>query len=396
MEEKKILLGICGGIAAYKMVSVASSLVKKGYSVQVVMTEAGTKFVTPLTFRSITHQAVETDLFTAPQHYNVKHVSLAQSIDLALIAPATANIIGKIANGIADDLLTTIIMATQAPVLIAPSMNDNMYNNPIFKDNLNYLKTKDYHIIPAKQGNLACGSKGQGRLPEPEDLVEQIEQVLSLQDLKGKKVLITAGPTREKIDPVRFLSNYSSGKMGYALAKIAARRGAEVNLISGKVNLEPAVNIKQIMVESAYDMYTQVKKIAASQDIIIMAAAVADYSPKVVSKNKIKKEQDNLNIKLKKNPDILAELGKNKKEGQILIGFAAESENLRENAYKKLKTKNLDMIIANDISKADIGFNSEKNQVCFLTAKTEETSKKLEKIVLAAEIFDKIIPLLKK
>ncbi|MGM0436839.1 MAG: bifunctional phosphopantothenoylcysteine decarboxylase/phosphopantothenate--cysteine ligase CoaBC [Bacillota bacterium] len=389
--DKNIVLGISGGIAAYKMVEVASRLIKLGANVDVIMTESATEFVRPLTFRSITHRPVESNLFSPPDSFEVKHISLAKKADIFMIAPATANIIGKIANGIADDLLTTIIMATQAPVLISPAMNVNMYNNPIVQENMEYLKEKDYRIITPPAGYLACGDVGEGRLPEPDQLVENIKKELTKKDFKNKKILITAGPTREAIDPVRFISNYSSGKMGYELARMASYRGADVTLVSGPSQLEKPLGVNLINVKTAEEMNKAVNDIAKEQDIIIKAAAVSDLKPKNYNKNKLKKQDDKItSIEVESTPDILAELGKNKPEDQILVGFAAESEYIIKNSLRKLKEKNLDMIIANDITRDDAGFQSDKNEVEILTKNTQKSLTLMEKIEIADTILDNI------
>ncbi|MGM0410173.1 MAG: bifunctional phosphopantothenoylcysteine decarboxylase/phosphopantothenate--cysteine ligase CoaBC [Bacillota bacterium] len=389
--NKNIVLGISGGIAAYKMVEVASTLTKMGATVDVIMTEAATEFVTPLTFRSITHRPVETTLFTPPESFDVKHISLAKKADLFLIAPATANIIGKIANGIADDLLTTIIMATQAKVMISPAMNVNMYNNQIVQDNINYLKEKNYKIITPGAGYLACGDIGAGRLPEPEILVEHIKKEVTDKDLANKKILVTAGPTREAIDPVRYITNHSSGKMGYELAKMASYRGADVTLISGPTKLSPPLDVNLIEINSAQDMKNEITKIAKKQDIIIKAAAVADLKPKNYSTNKIKKSKKSLKeIEFESTPDILADLGSNKENGQLLVGFAAESESLVNNSIEKLKKKNLDMIIANNITKKESGFQSDENEVVIITSDYKEKLPLMKKSKLANIILDKI------
>lgn len=386
--KRNILLGITGGIAAYKMVDVASRLVKKGFSVNTVMTKGGTKFVTPLTFQNITHNSVNVDLFTTVVDYDVKHISLAEKADLCLIGPVTANFIGKLANGIADDLLSTIIMATKAPVLLAPSMNVNMYTNPILQDNISYLKEKGYKIIEPGSGYLACGTTGKGRLPEPVELVENIISSFKKKDYQDKKLIITAGPTREPLDPVRFLSNYSTGKMGYAIAKVAKYRGAEVTLITGPSNLKIPAGIKVIQVERTEEMYRETISNSSFQDIIIMTAAVADYRPLHYHKDKIKKKlKDSLSLELVSNHDILAELGKNKKTGQIVVGFAVESQDLLANAKEKLNKKNLDMIIANDVS----AFASDKNEVAFITKNTVENIAEMEKTELADLILDRIL-----
>lgn len=371
MDKKSILLGLSGGIAAYKMAHVASSLTKEGHDVHVVMTESAQKFITPTTFRAITGLPVETDLFTEPEKHEVKHISLADKTDLVLLGPATANIIGKVANGIADDLLSTIITAVRAPVLIAPAMNVNMYNNSIVQDNISYLKEKGYKFIAPSEGMLACGYTGKGRLPEPEVLLEYIYKELTKKDLEDKRILITAGPTRETIDPVRYITNNSSGKTGFALAKKAAYRGAEVTLISGPTEIQPPIGVNFIKINSAEQLYEQVMDCYQDFDIIIMAAAVADFTPKNISENKIKKaNEDNLTIKLKRTKDILSELSKKITANQKLVGFAAESENLIENAKSKLKTKKLDMVVANDIKNNDI-FGSNQSEVVILTNNTQ-------------------------
>ncbi|HKL74783.1 MAG TPA: bifunctional phosphopantothenoylcysteine decarboxylase/phosphopantothenate--cysteine ligase CoaBC [Halanaerobiales bacterium] len=389
--DKNIVLGISGGVAAYKMVEVASRLIKLGANVDVIMTESATEFIKPLTFRSITHRPVESNLFSPPESFEVKHISLAKKADLFLIAPATANIIGKIANGIADDLLTTIITATQAPVLISPAMNVNMYNNPIVQDNMDYLQEKGYNIINSPSGYLACGDVGEGRLPEPYQLVENIKKELTKKDFKNKKILITAGPTREAIDPVRFISNYSSGKMGYELARMASYRGADVTLVSGPSQLEKPLGVNLIKVKTAEEMKDAVINRSQEQDIIIKAAAVSDLKPKKYNKNKLKKKDNDItSIEVESTPDILAELGKNKPAGQILVGFAAESEYLIKNSLKKLKDKNLDMIIANDITRDDAGFQSDKNEVEILTKNTKKSLTLMEKIEIADTILDNL------
>lgn len=391
MDKKSILLGISGGIAAYKMAHVASSLTKDGHDVHVVMTESAQKFITPTTFRAITGLPVETDLFTEPEKHEVKHISLADKTDLVLLGPATANLIGKIANGIADDLLTTIITAVRSPIIIAPAMNVNMYNNSIVQDNISYLKEKGYKFISPSEGMLACGYTGKGRLPEPEVLLEYIYKELTHKDLNDKKILITAGPTRETIDPVRYITNNSSGKTGFSLAKKAVYRGADVTLISGPTELKPPINVNYIEINSAEDLYKQVMNCYQDFDIIIMAAAVADFTPENISENKIKKNnEENLTINLKRTKDILSELSKNITEQQKLVGFAAESENLIENAKSKLKRKKLDMIVANDIKNNDI-FGSNQSEVVILTNDTQLNIERSSKEVIADKILDTLI-----
>ncbi|MFW6229770.1 MAG: bifunctional phosphopantothenoylcysteine decarboxylase/phosphopantothenate--cysteine ligase CoaBC [Halanaerobium sp.] len=385
-----IVLGVTGGIAAYKSLQVASNLTKLNHNVFTIMTESAAEFINPITSHSITHQPVESKLFSNTTS-EVKHIGLADKADLFLIAPATANFIAKAAAGIADDLLTTVILATQAPIMIAPSMNVHMFENPVVQRNMQTLEDSGYHIITPDAGYLACGYTGRGRLPEPERLVEEIRRELSKKDLKNKKVLITAGPTREAVDPVRFLTNHSSGKMGYALARTAAYRGAEVKLISGPTNLETPLGVELKQVESAAQMKESVFKDFKDADIIIMAAAVADYRPQSYSSQKIKKGDENLTLNLVRTTDILAELGRMKKKSQLLIGFAAESENLLENAGQKLRKKQADYIIANDISNQDIAFGSDKNQVSILTEEGSVRLPLLKKEKLADKIFDYIL-----
>lgn len=385
-----ILLGVTGGIAAYKMLGAASSLTKLGYNVYTVMTESAAEFVSPLAFHSITHLPVETDLFKSTSS-EVKHIELADKADLFLIAPATANFIAKAAAGIADDLLTTVILAAQAPILIAPSMNVHMFENVVVQRNLKTLEDLGYKIITPEAGYLACGYTGKGRLPEPETLVQSAIKELSKKDLSGKRVLITAGPTREALDPVRFISNYSTGKMGYALAKAASYRGAEVVLVSGPTKLETPLGVERYHVETAEEMKKEVFKHFKSSDIIIMAAAVADYRPKKVNKEKIKKTDSDLQLEMERTTDILAELGKRKNDDKLLIGFAAESSKILENAEDKLKRKNADYIIANDISADESGFAGDKNRITILSRDKQREFPLQGKEKLADKIFDYLI-----
>ncbi|MCF8008913.1 MAG: bifunctional phosphopantothenoylcysteine decarboxylase/phosphopantothenate--cysteine ligase CoaBC [Halanaerobiales bacterium] len=389
MSKKNILLGITGGIAAYKMVHVASNLTKMGYQIDVVMTSSAQQFVSPLTFRSITNRSVHTDLFSESNNNEVKHISLADNTDLVMIGPATANIIGKIANGIADDLLSTIIMAVRSPVIIVPAMNVNMYNNPIVQANIKKIKEYGYQVLKPAVGILACGYEGKGRLPEPDILTEYILMNLKEKDLKDKKILVTAGPTIEKIDPVRYLSNNSSGKMGYALAKQASYRGAKVKLIAGPTNLNPPLGVQFQEIVSARQLYQAVKDSFADYDLLIMTAAVADFTPKEFSNEKIKKNaEDHLILEMKKTNDIIKELASNKKSKQKIIGFAAESDNLFENAEKKLAEKNLDMVVANDIKNNEI-FGSDFTEVTILTKDNKIELNRSSK----EEIADKILNL---
>ena len=391
LAGKNILLGVTGGIAAYKAVEIVSRLRKAGAAVHVIMTEGATKFVAPLTFREISGNPVVHTMWDEPKTWNVEHIALAQWADCFVIAPATANMIGKIASGIADDMLSTTAMAATSPVMIAPAMNTNMYHNPITQQNMAKLHQLGYHIIEPAAGMLACGIEGVGRLPEPVVVVEAIQALFAAQsDLKSKKVLVTAGGTREPIDPVRYIGNRSSGKMGYALAEAAVKRGAKVVLVSGPVSLMPPVGVQFIPVETAQEMRAAVLADFADSDIVIKAAAVADYRVSCQSSQKIKKTNEPLLLVLEKNPDILAELGRIKTQ-QILVGFAAETENLIAHAAEKLQRKNADLIVANDVTQRGAGFNADTNIVKLLykNGKVEELPQMAKK-KLADVIFDKI------
>lgn len=393
LKGKNILLGVCGGIAVYKAVEIASRLRKLGANVDVVMTQAAAKFVTPLTFQEISGNPVSCDMWEKVHNWNVEHIALAQKADLALIAPATADIIGKLASGIADDMLSTTLMAATASVFLAPAMNTNMYNNPVVQRNLQTLQElSNYHIITPANGHLACGTSGIGRLPEPVEIVEKVlEFFAAQQDLKDKNILISAGGTREPIDPVRFIGNRSSGKMGFALAEEAAKRGAKVTLISGNASLDASPYIERIDVETALQMQAEIEKRFAENQIIIMAAAVADYRVEEIAEQKIKKLNETMTLKLKKNPDILMELGQKKTDRQFLVGFAAETQNLLTFAQNKLKRKNLDMIIANDVSKKNAGFNTDTNIVKIITRDNKiEDIPLMKKTELAGLILDRI------
>lgn len=362
---KKIILGVCGGIAAYKAVEVLRLLIKAGADVHVIMTGAAQKFVTPLTFQTLSSNPVHTELFNLIAEREIGHISLADQADLFIVVPATANIIGKIAAGIADDMLTTTVMATKAPVLFAPAMNVNMFTNPIYQENEQKLRRLGYLFVDPIRGSLACGWEGEGKLASPEAVFEGALAALTEKDLSGRTILITAGPTREEIDPVRYISNHSSGKMGYALARAAGRRGAKVLLISGPTALTEPDGVRVVHVTSAGEMHREVMARVGECDVIIKAAAVADYRPLVRNTTKIKKKTDGLTLELVKNPDILAELG-TIDHRPFLVGFAAETDALAENAEKKLREKNLDMIVANDVSQADAGFNVDTNRAQLL------------------------------
>lgn len=391
-EKKNIVIGVTGGIAVYKSLDVISKLKKKDFQIKVIMTKAAAEFVTPLSFQTLSQNIVNTDMFCEPEAWDIQHISLAKEADLMAIIPATANIIGKVSNGIADDLLTTTIMATKAPVVFAPAMNTNMYNNPIVQDNINRLRKLGYEFIEPSTGKLACGDVGTGKLENTDSIVQVIESMLyDIKDLRGKKVVVTAGPTREDLDPVRYITNKSSGKMGYAVAEEARDRGAEVTLISGPTNIEVPFGVNFIDVSTNEEMLNAVLKDFDKQNIIIKAAAVCDYKPKSYSDKKIKKNENEFLLPLVKDIDILKRLGQ-LKDKQILVGFAAESNDLIENAEKKLKAKNLDYIVANDITGSDIGFSSDDNKVTILFNNGDKVSlDKMSKRQVARRIFDIIM-----
>ena len=392
LKGKTVVLGVCGGIAAYKAVDVVSRLVKLGATVHVIMTAAAVQFVTPLTFREISGQPVYTTMWEEPKLWNVEHIALARRADLFVIAPATANMIAKIANGIADDFLSTTVMATPAPVLLAPAMNTEMFQSAATQANLKTLESRGFKIMTPASGMLACGTEGIGRLPEPEAIVERITAHFEVgKSMRGLRLLITAGGTREAIDPVRYIGNRSSGKMGYAIAAVAAERGAEVTLVSGPVSLAVPAGVKRVSVESALEMREAVLAAFPATDVVIKAAAVADYRPEVVSEQKIKKNSANLTVALTKNPDILAELGKIK-TGQFLVGFAAETQELVANATEKLRRKNLDMLVANDVTLPGAGFESETNIVKLLSkdGRVEELPQ-MSKQSLAGLLLDRVM-----
>jgi len=388
--QKKVLLCVSGGIAAYKAVQLTSKLTQNGFDVKVMMTGNATKFVTPLSFQAISRNDVYTDTFDEKDPAKIAHIDLADWPDVIIIAPATANIIGKLANGIADDMVSTTLLATEKPVFIAPAMNVHMYNHPVVQENIARLKSFGYHFIEPSEGYLACGYVGKGRLEEPEIIVEHVKTFFvqnKQQFLRGKTVLISAGPTREKIDPVRYLSNYSSGKMGYAIAEVAQHLGANVILISGPVSLEVPVGVQIIRVESAEEMYEAVLQYFDEADIVIKSAAVSDYRPKKIFQQKMKKQSQELVIELERTVDILAELGKRKK-AQFLIGFAAETNHVEEYAKQKLQSKNADMIVANNVMQEGAGFGTDTNIVTFYKANNEKKQfPKLTKHEVAYEIL---------
>ena len=396
LKDKTVVIGVSGGIAAYKTLDVISRLKKLGLNVYVIMTKSATEFVTPLSFQSLSQNYVVCDMFEDPKTWDVEHISLARRADVFLIAPATANVIGKIANGISDDMLTTTAMATTAKVLIAPAMNTNMYKNPIVQKNINVLRELGYNFVDPESGRLACGDTGKGKLASPETIVnEVVKLLLENQDLKGKCIIVTAGPTVESIDPMRYITNRSTGKMGYSIAKEAAKRGADVTLITGPTNLKPPQHLKKLVkVESANEMYEAVLSNLDENDVVIKSAAVADYKPKYYSNKKIKKSKDDLVIELDRNKDIAQEIGKIKKD-KILVGFAAETNDLIENANIKIKKKNLDFIVANDLTKEGAGFGVDTNIVKIIDKEGSIIEyPKMKKEEVANVILDKIASLL--
>lgn len=389
-KGKNIILGVTSSIAAYKSANVASALVKKGCNVNVLMTENATNFINPLTFEELTKHKCIIDTFDRNVQYNVAHISLAVSADAFIIAPASANVIGKIANGIADDMLTTTVMACKCPVIISPAMNTNMYENPIVQDNLAKLERFGYIIVPPAEGRLACGTIGKGKMPDEQLLLDYLERALSdKQDFKGKRVLVTAGPTKESIDPVRYITNHSSGKMGYAVARQAMLRGAEVTLVSGKVNLPPVPFVKMIYITTAEDMYNAVTAEFENTDIVIKAAAVADFRPKRIADDKLKKADGMDNIELEPTKDILKELGKNKKN-RFICGFSMETKNMTENSRKKLENKNLDMIVCNNLKVEGAGFQGDTNVVTVIDKTNITELGIMSKTEVADKILDRI------
>lgn len=392
LNDKKVVLGVTGGIAAYKAVEIASRLRKAGAEVHVIMTKEAQEFVTELTFREITGQPVTTNMWGKVTHWNVEHIALARMADMVLLAPATANTLAKAAAGIADDMLTTTLLATKAPVFFAPAMNSNMYENPITQENIQKLRMRGWRMIAPASGHLACGIDGVGRLPEPVDIVTTLEEQLTRQyTLRGKRVLVTAAGTIEPIDPVRYIGNRSSGKMGYAIAAEAQKRGAKVLLISGPSALSAPEGVDIQRIETAAQMRAAVLAAYKDVDIVIKAAAVADYRAREIAENKIKKNDETLTLVLEKNPDILLELGSLKRDGQILVGFAAETQNLLQFAKRKLEKKNLDFIVANDVTKPQAGFNADTNLIKILSRDGQvESFPLLSKQKLAGIILDHV------
>lgn len=391
LQGKTVVLGITGSIAAYKIASLASKLVKLHADVHVLMTQNATNFITPITFETLTGNKCLIDTFDRNFQFDVAHVSLAKKADVMLIAPASANVIGKIANGIADDMLTTTVMASTAPVLISPAMNTHMYENPIVQDNLHKLERFGYKIIAPAVGMLACHDVGAGKMPEPEMLLDWIlREIACKKDLQGKKILVTAGPTQEAVDPVRYLTNHSTGKMGYALARCAMLRGADVTLVTGPTAITPPPFVQTVAVTSAEEMYQEVTKRAAEQNAIIMAAAVADYRPATVSAEKQKKQAGDAVLPLSRTKDILAYLGEHKPAGQFLCGFSMETQHMLENSRAKLKQKHLDMICANNLKVAGAGFGTDTNVVTLIQAQKEQELPLQSKEAVGHAILDVI------
>jgi len=395
MNNRTVVLGVCGGIAAFRACDLASKLRQAGVEVTVVMTAAAQQFVTPLTFQSLTHRPVITSLFEPAEEWEIEHISVAQKASLAVIAPATANIIGKIAAGIADDFLTTFVLATRAPILVCPAMNCDMYANPVVQQNLDRLKKRGFHIVEPEEGMLACGDVGRGRLASVDTIFERIHSILSApQDLEGIKILVTAGPTHEPLDPVRYITNPSTGKMGYAIAQAANERGADVILVSGPTGLAPPAGVETIRVTTAEEMAKAAIGNARGCRIVVGAAAVSDYAPARVADQKMKKKSSALTLELKPTVDIMATLGK-RKSRRILVGFSVETRDLIENSLKKLKSKNLDMIVCNDVTQAGAGFATDTNIVTILDRKGgSEQLPQMTKLQTAHIILDRISKLL--
>ena len=392
LKGKTVLLGVSGSIAAYKTASLASALKKLHADVHVLMTQNAVNFINPITFETLTGNKCLADTFDRNFEYSVEHVSLAKKADVVMIAPASANVIGKIAHGIADDMLTTTVMACRCRKIIAPAMNTNMFENPIVQDNMKILEGYGYEVISPAVGYLACGDTGAGKMPEPELLLEYIlQETASEKDMEGLRVLVTAGPTQEAVDPVRYITNHSTGKMGYAIATVCARRGASVTLVSGPTGLQKPRFVQTVDIKSAREMYEAVTAQAQEQDIIVKAAAVADYRPKYVSIEKIKKKGGELTLELERTDDILAYLGEHKRQGQFLCGFAMETQDLIENARKKLQKKHLDMIVANSLRVEGAGFGGDTNVVTIITENEEISLGKMSKEETASKIIDRIL-----
>lgn len=395
LKGKTVLLGVSGGIAAYKAAALASALVKQHAAVEVVMTENATEFVTPLTFEQLTGRRVMVDTFDRNFSHQVEHIALAERTDLVIVAPATANVCAKFAHGLADDMLTTTVLACRCPKLIAPAMNTNMFENPVTQDNLKLLEHYGWEIIPPASGRLACGAVGKGKLPEPEVLLDYVMRFLAMpHDLEGKRVLVTAGPTQEALDPVRYLTNHSSGKMGCAIAKMAMLRGADVTLVCGPLSVAPPAFVKTVNVVSAQDMFDAVTAFAPKSDLIFKAAAVADYTPAEYNDQKMKKSDNDLSIPLKRTQDILKYLGEHRTDGQIICGFSMETQNMIENSKRKLQSKNIDMICANNLKTEGAGFGVDTNVITVITKSEVKELPLQSKESVANAILDECLKLL--
>lgn len=394
LKGKTVLLGVTGSIAAYKIAYLASALKKLHADVHVLMTKNATNFINPITFESLTGNKCLVDTFDRNFQFQVEHVSIAKKADVVMIAPASANVIGKLAHGIADDMLTTTVMACKRKKIISPAMNTNMFENPIVQDNLKILEHYGYEVIQPASGYLACGDTGAGKMPEPQTLLSYIEKEIACEkDLKGKKILVTAGPTQEAIDPVRYITNHSSGKMGYSIAKAAMLRGADVTLVSGRTAIEPPMFVKVVPIVTAKEMFDAVTSVSDEQDIIIKAAAVADYRPAVVSSEKVKKKDGEMSIALERTDDILKYLGEHKKENQFLCGFSMETQNMVSNSRAKLEKKNLDMIAANNVKEKGAGFQGDTNVLTLITQEEETSLPLMSKEDAANQLLDKIFML---
>lgn len=393
MNGKNVVLGITGGIAAYRAAQIAREMTKRGAHVYCILTRNATNFITQQTMETLTGNPAVVDMFARPDKWEVEHIALAKRADVFLVAPASANFIGKVASGVADDMLTTTVMATRAPLLIAPAMNSNMYENPVTQRNMQTLKTLlCAQFIEPKVGLLACNDVGKGHIADDETILEAVERALTPGDLTGKKVLVTAGPTREALDPVRFLTNRSSGRMGYALAEAAARRGAEVTLVSGPVALECPTGVRREFVESTQDLYCAMERLCREQDVIIQAAAPADYRPAHIAGQKIKKaDGEALELKLVENPDVAAMVGSKKRPGQVLVAFAAETQNLSENAAKKLNKKNVDFIVGNDVTRPGAGFDVDTNIITIFDRSGATELPMMKKTEVADKILDHVL-----
>lgn len=391
LSNKTVILGVTGSIAAYKIANLASMLVKKKCDVHVIMTKNATNFINPITFETITGNKCLVETFDRNFQFHVAHVSLAKKADVMLVAPASANVIGKLANGIADDMLTTTALACKCKIIVSPAMNTNMYNNAIVQDNIKKLEHYGFEIIKPAKGFLACRDEGDGKMPSEQVLFEHIEREIACEkDLKGKKILVTAGPTQEKIDPVRYITNHSTGKMGYEIARVAMLRGAEVILVSGKTNIPKVPFVKTIDILSAKDMFDAVKSQFENVDIVIKSAAVADYRPMQVSDEKIKKKDGDMSINLERTDDILKYIGKNRKPNQFICGFSMETSNMIENSREKLKRKNIDMIVANNLKEDGAGFGVDTNLVTIITKDSETSLELMSKEKVAFSILDSI------